>query len=270
MTHDDNHHCEFHKTYVRLSESVYICHMSKRLRRYIHHCKSCLKNQTTRHSLYDELNLMKTMTLLFYTIIIDFIVALFASQDYDALLTTTNKFFKKVNLITEKTNWNVFEWILIWLNALQKEKWKLSKVIISNRDFKFVNAFWKAIFLHHEVFLHFTTTYHFSSDNQFERTNQIVKIVIKYVLMKEKNLIKILSFKQESLNNFKNAFTDLSSNEIIYEFKIRESINILIHANDDNLSTAIKNERDILKKKQKKSTLSSMRAWKYDMTRQKN
>jgi uncharacterized protein YihD (DUF1040 family) len=78
--------------------------------------------------------------------------------------------------------------------------------------------------------------------------------------MKEKNLIKILSFKQESLNNFKNAFTDLSSNEIIYEFKIRESINILIHANDDNLSTAIKNERDILKKKQKKSTLSSMRA----------
>jgi hypothetical protein len=49
MTHDDNHHCDFHRAYARTAESLYIRHMNKRLRRYIQHCKTCLERQITRH-----------------------------------------------------------------------------------------------------------------------------------------------------------------------------------------------------------------------------
>ncbi len=76
--------------------------MIKRLRRYIHHCKSCLEDQTKRYSSYDELNFIRTMTLSFYTIIIDFIVTLSSSQEYDVLLTITNKFFKQMSLLADK------------------------------------------------------------------------------------------------------------------------------------------------------------------------
>ncbi len=102
MTHDNNHHCDFHRAYARIFESLYIRHMFERLRKYIHHCKSCLKEQTKRHSFYDELSFIKTMTLSFHTMIIDFIVILFVSQEYDAVLTTTNKFFKRISLIADK------------------------------------------------------------------------------------------------------------------------------------------------------------------------
>lgn len=67
--------------------------------------------------------------------------------------------------------------------------------------------------------------------------------------MKEINFIKVLSFIQSSLNNFANAFIDLSSNELLYEFKIAKSLNLLTRFDDDNLPTSIENEKEILKKK---------------------
>jgi hypothetical protein len=251
MTHDNNHHCEFHRVYTRLSESVYIRHMIKRLRRYIHHCKFCLKKQTKRHSLYDELNSIRTMTLSFHTMIIDFIVVLSSSKEYDAMLTTIDKFFKRISLISEKETWKTSEWASVWLNVLQKEEWKLLKIIIFDRDSKFVEFFWKITFQHFDVVLHFTTAYHLSFDDQSKRINQTIKIIIRFALMKDqvKNFTKLISFIQSFLNNASNAFIELSLNEILYEFKVRKSLNLLARSNDENLTTAIKNERDILKKK---------------------
>ncbi len=252
MTHDNNHHCDFHRAYARIFEFLYIRHMIKRLRRYIHHCRFCLKKQTKRHLSYDELNLIKTMILFFHTIIIDFIVFLFMSQEYDALLTTTNKFFKRVNLTSEKENWDAAEWISTWLNALQKEEWKLFAAIISNKDSKFVETFWKTTFQHLEVTLHFTTTYHSSADEQSERTNQTIEIIMRYAIMKEKEFIRFISFIQVSLNNFVNTSTNLSSNEVLYEFKMKKSLNFL-RIEDENSATILKEDRIILKKKVEKA-----------------
>jgi hypothetical protein len=108
MTHDDNHHCEFHKAYIRIFESLYIRHISKRLRRYIHHCKSCFEKQTKRYSSYDELNSIRTMTLSFHTVIIDFVVASSITLiEENAILIITKKFFKRINIIAKKDTWDV-------------------------------------------------------------------------------------------------------------------------------------------------------------------
>ncbi len=254
MTHNDNHHCEFHRTYARIAESLYIRHMIKRLRRYIHHCKQCLEEQTKRHSSYDELNLIKIMILFFHTIIIDFIVILLKSQEYDVMLTTTDKFFKRVNLVASKETWNAFKWTLTWLTALQKKEWKLSRAIISDKDFKFVKFFWKVIFHHFEIVLHFTTIYHSFVDDQSKRINQTIEIIIRFAFMKEHttDFVKLISFIQRSLNNFFNAFIDLFLNELFYEFKVRESLNLLTHE-DENSATSLKKKRNILKKKIEKT-----------------
>jgi hypothetical protein len=161
MTHDDNHHCEFHRAYVRVFESIYIRHMIKRLRRYIHHCKFCLEDQIKRHSSYDELNSIRTMTLSFHTMIIDFVIALSeVSSEENVLLTTIDTFIKRVSLIFDKNTWIASNWAFVWLDALQKEEWKLLKAIIFDRDSKFVKFFWKIIFQHFDVAFHFTTVYH--------------------------------------------------------------------------------------------------------------
>jgi hypothetical protein len=76
MTHDDNHHCGFHRVYARIAGSLYIRHMFKRLKRYIQHCRSCLEGQTKRHVSYEELTSIKTTILFFHIVIIDFVVVL--------------------------------------------------------------------------------------------------------------------------------------------------------------------------------------------------
>jgi hypothetical protein len=66
------------------------------------------------------------------------------------------------------------------------------------------------------------------------------------------DFVKLISFIQRSLNNFFNAFIDLFLNELFYEFKVRESLNLLTHE-DENSATSLKKKRNILKKKIEKT-----------------
>lgn len=110
LIHDDNHHCDFHRAYVRISESLYIRHLVKRLRKYIKYCRQCIEDQITRYALYEELHFIKTLALLFHTMIIDFILALSEiSAGLDFVLITTNKFFKRINLMSKKSIWTASE-----------------------------------------------------------------------------------------------------------------------------------------------------------------
>jgi hypothetical protein len=104
------------------------------------------------------------------------------------------------------------------------------------------------------IALHFTIAYHFSSDDQSERINQTVKIALRFSIMKKQitNVTQLLSFIQVTVNNFTNAFIDLSLNEILYEFKISELLNLLndtnaINAKNNDSFTSLKKERIILR-----------------------
>ena len=142
LIHDNNHHCDFHKTYVRIVDFLYIRHLTKRFRRYIKYCKKCMKNQIMRHVSYEKLKFINIMILFFHIIIIDFIISMSKiSNEMNAIFFTIDKFFKRINLIAEKITWNAFKWVTSWLIMLQKENWSLSRTIISNRNFKFVAVF---------------------------------------------------------------------------------------------------------------------------------
>jgi hypothetical protein len=160
-----------------------------------------------------------------------------------------------MSLLSEKETWDASKWASAWLNSLQKKEWELLRVIIFDRDLKFVDSFWKAIFMHMRVAFHFTTIYHSSSNDQSKRTNQTIKIVIRFSLMNDHtDFVKLLLSIQTTMNNFVNAFTELFSHEIIYEFKILKFLNLLNdvkrakNARDDNSFTILKKERIILRK----------------------
>ena len=70
-----------------------------------------------------------------------------------------------------------------------------------------------------------------------------------------KNFIKLLLFVQIMMNNFQNVIIELSSHEILYDFKMLETVNLLNNVKtrkrteNDNPPTAIKNEKNMLRKK---------------------
>lgn len=96
LVHDNNHYCKFHRVYVRISNLLYIRHLTKRLRKYIKHCRKCQKDQTVRHVLYKDLKLIRNLILLFYTITLNFIISLLTtSNNLNAVFITIDKFSKK-------------------------------------------------------------------------------------------------------------------------------------------------------------------------------
>ena len=63
-----------------------------------------------------------------------------------------------------------------------------------------------------------------------KRSNQTMKIVLRYLITKNSNIdwIEILSILQIQLNNVFNVIIDREFNEIIYEFKLRDVLIVLI------------------------------------------
>ena len=104
LTHDQNNHAEHHRAYQKLVDSVYMPKMSRKIRQYINHCPSCELNQTKRHATYEELMPIVTSTISFRTIAMNFIVTL--PEQFDSVLTVTDKAFKRVNIIPGKSTWD--------------------------------------------------------------------------------------------------------------------------------------------------------------------
>ena len=103
LIHNDNHHCDFHKTYVKIINFLYIKHLTKRFCKYIKYCKKCMKNQIMKHVSYEKLKFINIMILFFHIIIIDFIISMSKIlNEMNAIFFTIDKFFKRINFVAEK------------------------------------------------------------------------------------------------------------------------------------------------------------------------
>ena len=160
----------------------------------------------------------------FHTLIINFIMTLF--DEWNALFIVTNKYFRRVMLIYDKIIYETIDWITLLIDRFLQTDWEISKIIISNKNFKFLSNFWKTIFKRLRTKLLTNTTYHFQIDESFERINQTMKIVLRYLIITYSNVkyIIFLSSLQIELNNVVNAFIKLSLNEVIYDFRVKKLI----------------------------------------------
>ena len=73
------------------------------------------------------------------------------------------------------------------------------------------------------------TIYHSQSDDQSECTNQTAEIVLQYALEEASNadFTDFLPAFKQIFNNSINAFTDQILNEIIYEFNLADSFDMI-------------------------------------------
>lgn len=110
MAHDDHSHSGFHRTYERITQSLYLWRCAHFLRQYIKHCPDCQKNQTTRHKPYGSLKPITSPSHPFHTVTLDFIVELpptaVGNGEFDACATLTCKFSKRILVEPGKTNWS--------------------------------------------------------------------------------------------------------------------------------------------------------------------
>ena len=227
LAHDHNSHAGQHRAYQRLLESIYMPRMSRKLRQYIKHCPSCQLNQTKRHRPYGELMPLSTPNVPFHTIAMDFVVAL--PGKYDAMLTVTCKYSRRLLLIPGLTTYKAEQWSDLLLDRLLLCDWGLPRAIISDRDPKFLSDFWKAMFAKLGTELLFSSAYHPQTDGLSERSNQTVEIALRYLISEypEVEWHLALPALQARLNNAINVATGRSPNEVVYGFRVREALSAL-------------------------------------------
>ena len=236
QTHDFTHHDDFMRTYDRLRNSIYVHSMIKHFKIYITHCSKCQINQIKRHSIYDELTLIVSSTILFHTIAMDFIVRLSFSRSMNVLLTITCKFSKKFLLISRHDIWIAADWANAVIVVLVEHDWDISHAIVSNRDSKFMSNFWQIVFNRFKTAIFTFTIYHSQTDDQSKRINQIIEIALRFHVTAhlDDEWVDVLSFFQIENNNVVHATIEYSSNELIYEFKINDTLSMLANLFSEN------------------------------------
>ena len=187
--------------------------------------------QTRRHAPYGSLQPIQSPPVPFFTLTLDFILALPLSKEgFNALMSVTCKFSKRVTLIERKDTWTAEDWAHAFLNRLDLVDWGLPGELITDRDPKFLSKFWTALFEKLGVKLLYSTAYHPQTDGSSERTNQTVEIALRFFVHALENPAywpQVLPRIQGIINNISSSTTGKTPNEVAYGFAPRRLLDLL-------------------------------------------
>lgn len=113
------------------------------------------------HAPYGLLQPIQLPSVPFFTLTLDFVLVLPVSKEgYNALMSVTCKFSKRVILIKDKDTFTAKDKANIFLARLNLVDWSLSGELITDRDPKFLSKFWTSLFEKLGIKLLYNTAYH--------------------------------------------------------------------------------------------------------------
>ena len=208
--------------------------------------------QTRRHKLYGALQPISSPPVPFHTLTLDFILALPTLETpdlFNTILSVTCKFSGRTTFIPGKITWSAMQWASVLIDQLDTVDWGLPKVLISDRDRKFLSKLWRAMFEKLSVDLLYSTAYHPQTDGTSERTNQTAEIALRfYVHTLERPSLwpSVLPRLQAQLNNSTSSRTSLSPNAVTYGFQPNRPLDLLVPGLDSDKAMARSTARDAI------------------------
>ena len=226
-------HPGFFCCYEIVSHSWYIRSLTKLLRSFICHCPQCLVLQTRRHPPYGSLQPIESPPVPFFTLTLDFVLALSLSKEgYNAIMSVTCKFSKRVTLVEDADTWSAEQWAHAFLKRLDLINWGFPGKLITDRDPKFLSKFWTTLFAKLEVKLLYSTAYHPQTDGASKRTNQTVKIALRFFVHSmddPSRWLEVLHRIQSLLNNTSFSTTGKTPNKVAYGFLPRRPLDLCLN-----------------------------------------
>ncbi len=168
---------EILRTVNIIKRNYYWSSMRKTIDRYIWNCYVCQRSKTSRNKSNDLLQPLFISEQRWQNIVINFIINLSDSYDYNAILTVICRLLKERHYISciiddeditvEKTAEMLLQWIY-WTHDL-------SSFIVFNRDSQFIFILWKFLCKRLSISLWLFIVYHFQINDQSEWVNQNVE-----------------------------------------------------------------------------------------------
>jgi hypothetical protein len=194
------------------------------IERYIRNCHICKRFKATRDKYSDLLNFLSISDRSWINIIMNFVIELFESKEFNAILMIVDwltKMHHYISCTTTKEDINAEKIVRLLISHVW-ELHELSSTIVSNRDSQFISLMWKTICQILKIDVKLSTAFHFEIDDQSEIVNQKMKRYLRnYCNYQQDDWFEWLSMIEFAFNAVIFVSTELFVFMTNYEFESR-------------------------------------------------
>ena len=153
--------------------------MKTELAEYIARCFECQQVKTEHQHRAGLLQPLPIPSWKWEIISLDFVIGLRKNQNLnDSIMVVVDKLSKATHFIPVKTTYKATNIANIFLKQIFRLH-GIPKVIISDRDPKFIGNFCKSMFEGLNTTLNFSTSFHPQNDGQTKRVNQVLEDLLR-------------------------------------------------------------------------------------------
>ena len=212
-------HLGFNKTMQNLKRTCWWQGMTQHLKDFINSCHSCLRNKPYLQKPAGLLNPLPIPQRPWSSISMDLIVELPVTKDgYNAIITIVDRLTKMTHFIPCTTNVTALQLAHLFLHHIFKLH-GVPQDIVSDRDPKFVSAFWREFCKLLGTKLNMSTAYHPETDGQTERMNRILEEMLRhYVAPHQEDWDHFLPTCEFAINNAVHDSTGYSPFYLTYGY----------------------------------------------------
>lgn len=215
LAHDLLGHQGLEKTYIRICSSYYKPHLMPTVKSYIDNCPKCIVNKRSKLKATGEMLPIQAEGA-FEIIAMDLIVGLPPSEGYDAIFVVIDKFSRAAILTPTTSNYTAESLAKLMFSQVIRRGWIPSK-IISDRDGKFMSAFWQELMRCIGVRHRASTAYHPQTDGATERLNQTIESMLRmYTSAQQDNWVASLHLAELAYNTARSSATGYTPFQLIY------------------------------------------------------
>jgi hypothetical protein len=210
-------HPGYQKTIVAVKKQYYWPGMKKEVVDFIARCLECQKVKVEHRHPTGLLQPFPIPEWKWEVVTMDFITKFpRTAKQHDSIMVVVDKLTKAAHFIPVKSMHKETNIVEIYMREIAKLH-GVPKTIVSDRDSKFTQNFWKGLFKGFGTNLNFSTTYHPESDGQTERVNQVIEDMLRmYVMDKPSKWEDYLHLVEFSYNNGYQASLKMSPFEALY------------------------------------------------------
>jgi hypothetical protein len=194
--------------------------------RYIRNCHICKRFKAIRDKYSDLLNLLLISNWSWIDIIMNFVIELLNSRDFNVILMMIDRLIKMhhyVSCIAEEDETSAKKTIKLLINHVWKLH-ELSNTIVSNRESQFISLVWKTVCRMLKINVKLSIAFHSETDDQSEIANQKMKRYLRsYCNYQQDDWFEWLFMTEFAFNAATSAFIELFAFMTNYEYESRMS-----------------------------------------------
>ena len=222
----DKGHFGYDKTLNALARRFFWPRQATSVKKYVRSCPVCQRMKASQQLPAGLLQPLHVSTVPWAEITMDFITDLPPCDGYDAIWTITDRFTKMAHFvpITKTVTADVLAGLFM------QHVYRLHgapAVIVSDRDTRFTNPFWKSFTTMLGTKLSMSTAFHPATDGASERANRTVQQMLRcFVDARQSNWAKLLPVVEYAHNDSVNTTTGLTPFFLLYGSQPMSSLDV--------------------------------------------